>query len=196
MRSCAGSAAVLHASLLRTSPARGCAAPACRHAVPQGGLEYVLDLAQPPHLFVIRKQHRKGADAAPGALSPLAFYYVLDKCVGTPASHQCRMRGARERGHAHTRMPGRTAHLGARPTTSGASARLAVCALLCAPSARLAVCALLHAGSSTRRPRCTLCCPAASGAVLGACTKALQSCRWGTRVRQELCTGTVVWRVI
>ena len=54
--------------------------PLPRFAVPQGGMEYVLELVQVPHLFVIRKQIRKGPDvAAPGALNTLAYYYVLDK---------------------------------------------------------------------------------------------------------------------
>lgn len=48
--------------------------------MPQGGIEYVLELAQVPHLFVIRKQMRKGPDTgAPGVLNILAYYYVLDK---------------------------------------------------------------------------------------------------------------------
>lgn len=156
---------MLHASLLRTSPARGCAAPACRHAVPQGGLEYVLDLAQPPHLFVIRKQHRKGADAAPGALSPLAFYYVLDKCVGTPASHQCRMVHASVVTHTH-------ACLGARPTWAhGPPPAAPARALLCAPCCMQGRLPGAHVARCAVQPRPALClgpaprlCKAAGGA--------------------------------
>ena len=40
-------------------------------------MEYVLELAQVPNLFVIRKQLRKGLDAS--TLCPLAYYYILDK---------------------------------------------------------------------------------------------------------------------
>ncbi|KAF5833298.1 MED6 mediator sub complex component-domain-containing protein [Dunaliella salina] len=55
---------------------------ALEFVVPQGGMEYVLELAQVPHLFLIRKHVRKGPDAAaPGALSTLAYYYVLDKVI-------------------------------------------------------------------------------------------------------------------
>jgi len=58
----------------------------CRFVVPQGGMEYVLELAQVPHLFVIRKQSRKGPDAAAsGALHIFAYYYVLDKWVAHAA---------------------------------------------------------------------------------------------------------------
>lgn len=41
-------------------------------------MEYVVELAQAPHLFVIRKQQRKEAAAQPVVL---AYYYVLDKMV-------------------------------------------------------------------------------------------------------------------
>ncbi len=49
---------------------------------PAGGLEYVIDSEQPPSLFVIRKQMRKGPDTSiPGSVTALAYYYILDKCV-------------------------------------------------------------------------------------------------------------------
>lgn len=37
----------------------------------------MLQDAQPPHLFVVRKQHRSPA----GALSSLTYYYVLDGTI-------------------------------------------------------------------------------------------------------------------
>ncbi|KAL4519165.1 hypothetical protein Ndes2526A_g00265 [Nannochloris sp. 'desiccata'] len=47
--------------------------------LPQGapGIEFILQDAQPPHLFVVRKQFRSLA----GVLSPLAFYYILDGTI-------------------------------------------------------------------------------------------------------------------
>lgn len=49
------------------------------------GIEYVLRDAQPPHLFVICRQHR-AAPSAPAA--PQAVYYVLDGTVyQAPALH-------------------------------------------------------------------------------------------------------------
>jgi mediator of RNA polymerase II transcription subunit 6 len=47
--------------------------------LPQGapGVEFILQDAQPPHLFVVRKQFRSLA----GVLSPLAFYYILDGTI-------------------------------------------------------------------------------------------------------------------
>jgi hypothetical protein len=51
----------------------------CRSVAPQGGVEYVIELEQPPNLFVVRKQLRRGQDiTAPGALTALSFYYILD----------------------------------------------------------------------------------------------------------------------
>eukprot|EP01023_Acetabularia_acetabulum_P034705 TRINITY_DN3260_c0_g1_i1.p2 TRINITY_DN3260_c0_g1~~TRINITY_DN3260_c0_g1_i1.p2 ORF type:complete len:241 (+),score=45.76 TRINITY_DN3260_c0_g1_i1:338-1060(+) len=41
------------------------------------GIEYVLQTAQPPHLFIIRKQLRQG----PEVTQPQALYYVLDGVV-------------------------------------------------------------------------------------------------------------------
>jgi mediator of RNA polymerase II transcription subunit 6 len=47
--------------------------------LPQGapGIEFILQDAQPPHLFVVRKQFRSIA----GVLSPLSFYYILDGTI-------------------------------------------------------------------------------------------------------------------
>ena len=53
----------------------------CRRSIPPENpprVEYVVELAQAPHLFVIRKQQRKEAAAQPVVL---AYYYVLDKMV-------------------------------------------------------------------------------------------------------------------
>ena len=44
----------------------------CRTLPP--GVEYELQDAQEPHLFVIKKQQRSG----PKATSPLQYYYILD----------------------------------------------------------------------------------------------------------------------
>ena len=41
------------------------------------GVEYELQDAQEPHLFVIKKQHRSG----PKSTSPLQFYYILDGSI-------------------------------------------------------------------------------------------------------------------
>lgn len=40
-------------------------------------MEYILQDAQPPHLFVIRKQWRSLA----GVINSLAYYYILDGTV-------------------------------------------------------------------------------------------------------------------
>jgi mediator of RNA polymerase II transcription subunit 6 len=47
----------------------------CRAGAP--GIEFVVQDAQPPHLFVIRKQRRSLA----GAEEPIALYYILDATV-------------------------------------------------------------------------------------------------------------------
>ncbi len=64
-----------------------CALQTCspgRFVAPAGGLEFAIDLEQPPHLFVVRKQQRRGIDtAAPGALTLLAVYYILDRWGST-----------------------------------------------------------------------------------------------------------------
>ncbi|KAJ9517534.1 hypothetical protein QJQ45_024986, partial [Haematococcus lacustris] len=53
-----------------------------RNVAPSGGLEFVLELEQPPNLFVIRKQMRKGQDVnVPGAVSVMTLYYILDRVV-------------------------------------------------------------------------------------------------------------------
>lgn len=46
----------------------------CREAP---GTEFVLQDAQPPHLFVIRKQFR----SVSGAITTAAYYYVLDGTI-------------------------------------------------------------------------------------------------------------------
>ena len=47
------------------------------------GLEYEVELDQPPNLFVIRKQLRRPPTdpSGPSSTTPLAYYYVLDKVV-------------------------------------------------------------------------------------------------------------------
>ncbi len=54
--------------------------------MPAGGLEFVVETEQPPHLFVIRKQQRRGQDTsqANAAVTLLALYYILDKCAVAP----------------------------------------------------------------------------------------------------------------
>ena len=42
-------------------------------------MEYVLDDAQEPHLFIIRKQYRRTPAAADE--TPHAFYYILDGSI-------------------------------------------------------------------------------------------------------------------
>lgn len=41
------------------------------------GVEYEVQDAQEPHLFIIRKQHRSG----PKTTAPLQYYYILDGSV-------------------------------------------------------------------------------------------------------------------
>ena len=72
--------------------------PALRHACSSlpPGIEYVVEVEQAPHLFVIRKQQRRedkkdaaaaaamaagGPGAGAGGPLTLAHYYVLDKMV-------------------------------------------------------------------------------------------------------------------
>lgn len=47
--------------------------------MPSGGIEYVVEAAQPPNLFIVVKRLRRGLDSAGAQL--LAVYYVLDRCV-------------------------------------------------------------------------------------------------------------------
>lgn len=48
------------------------------------GIEYLVQDAQEPHLFVIRRQYRSPAKA----ISPQAFYYILDGTVyQSPSLH-------------------------------------------------------------------------------------------------------------
>lgn len=53
-----------------------CASAACCRAMGEG-VEYLLADSQPPHLFILRKLYRH----AHGALTTLAFYYILDGSV-------------------------------------------------------------------------------------------------------------------
>jgi hypothetical protein len=58
------------------------------------GVEYLLADSQPPHLFILRKLYRHGG----GAITTLAFYYVLDGSVYQAPSLQAALLARMVRG--------------------------------------------------------------------------------------------------
>lgn len=124
-------------------------APSCR-AVGEG-VEYLLADSQPPHLFILRKMYRH----ALGAITTLAFYYILDGTIyqapplqAALLARMASLAGLRPAGPVD--LPSGWRGLG-HPHCSRPDMR--ECSQ-CSPAHRL--CSLQHASRHTPPPSCTL----------------------------------------